>query len=98
MTENELSSNARALFLKAKHANDIGNHGYVVQLMQAVLKEAPGFLDGRKLVRAAALAQTKGKKGGFSIASTTLGMMSDGAIKKDPVTAMETAEKTLATD
>jgi tetratricopeptide (TPR) repeat protein len=98
MTENELSSNARALYLKAKHANDIGNHGYVVQLMQAVLKEAPGFLEGRKLVRAAALAQNKGKKGGFSIASTTIGITSGGTLKKDPLAAMEIAEKTLATD
>jgi tetratricopeptide (TPR) repeat protein len=98
MTENELSSNARALYLKAKHANDIGNHGYVVQLMQAVLKEAPGFLEGRKLVRAAALAQNRGKKGGFSIASTTIGITSGGTLKKDPLAAMEIAEKTLATD
>ena len=57
-TEQQLSANARALYTKAKQANDIGNHGYVIQLMQAVLKEAPGFLEGRKLVRAAALAQT----------------------------------------
>lgn len=99
MKEQDLSANSRALYLKAKHANDIGNHGYVVQLMQSVLKEAPAFLDGRKLVRAAALAQTKGKKGGgFSIAGTTLGLTSGGAVKKDPLAAMETAEKVLAAD
>ncbi len=98
MTENDLAANARALYLKAKHAMDIGNHGYVIQLMQSVLKEAPGFLDGRKLLRAAALNQAKGKRGGFSIAGTTLGLTSGGALKKDPLTAMDLAEKMLATD
>src|ERR1041385_3283335 len=99
MKEDDHSANARALYLKARHANDIGNHGYVVQLMQSVLKEAPGFLDGRKLLRAAALAQTGGKKtGAFSMAGTTLGFTSGTALKKDPIAAMEMAEKVLATD
>ena len=97
-TENELSAQSRALYLKAKHANEIGNHGYVVQLMQPVLKESPGFLEGRKLTRAAALGQNKGKKAGFSMAGTTLGMTSGGTLKKDPLAAMELAEKTLSTD
>ena len=97
-TEQQLSPNAKALYTKAKQANDINNHGYVIQLMQAVLKEAPGFLDGRKLVRAAALAQTRDKKGGFSLAGTTLGMTASGTLKKDPLAAMELAEKTLAAD
>jgi tetratricopeptide (TPR) repeat protein len=99
MKEDDLSANARALYLKARHANDIGNHGYVIQLMQSVLKEAPGFLDGRKLMRAASLAQNRGKKGGsFSLAGTTLGLTSGAALKKDPLSAMEMAEKVLATD
>jgi tetratricopeptide (TPR) repeat protein len=97
-TEQQLSPNAKALYTKAKQANDIHNHGYVIQLMQAVLKEAPGFLDGRKLVRAAALAQNRDKKSGFSLAGSTLGMTSSGTLKKDPLAAMELAEKTLASD
>lgn len=97
-TEQELSSNARALYLKAKHANEIGNHGYVIQLVQTVLKEAPGFLDGRKLARAASLAQNKGKKNSFSLAGTTFSITSSGSVKKDPLVAMELAEKSLAND
>src|SRR5215207_6215384 len=96
--EHELSGNAKALYTKAKQANDIGNHGYVIQLMQAVLKEAPGFLDGRKLVRAAALAQTRDKKASFSLGTSTLSLTSGGLLKKDPLAAMETAEKILAGD
>ncbi len=96
--ENELTDALRALFLKAKHANEIRNFGYAIQLMQSVLKQAPGFLDGRKLLRAAALASVEGKKSGFSLAGTTLGMTAGSTLKKDPLAAIELAEKTLASD
>ena len=96
--ENELTEPQRALFQKARHANEIRNHGYAIQLMQSVLKQVPGFLDGRKLLRAAALAAADGKKSGFSLAGTTLGMTAGSTLKKDPLAAMELAEKTLGTD
>lgn len=96
--ENELTEPQRALTQKARHANEIRNHGYAIQLMQSVLKQVPGFLDGRKLLRAAALAAVEGKKAGFSLAGTTLGMTAGSTLKKDPLAAMELAEKTLGTD
>jgi len=98
ITEKELTEPQRALFLKAKHANEIRNHGYAIQLMQSVLKQAPGFLDGRKVLRAAALASQGGKKSGFSLAGTTLGMTASSTLKKDPLAAIELAEKSLASD
>lgn len=97
MTENELSDASRALLQKARHAYEIGNFGYVIQLMQQVLKEAPGFLDGRRLVRKAAFALTKGKKSMLS-GMSTLSFSGGSALKKDPLAAIELAEKTLATD
>lgn len=97
-TETDLTDAQRAIFLKAKHANEIRNFGYVIQLMQSLLKQVPGFLDGRKLLRAAALASVDGKRAGFSLAGTTLGMTASSTLKKDPLAAMELAEKTLATD
>ena len=96
--EKDLTEAQRALFQKARHANEIRNHGYAIQLMQSVLKQVPGFLDGRKLLRAAALAGVEGKKSGFSLAGTTLGMTGGSTLKKDPFAAIELAEKTLATD
>ena len=96
--EKELTDAQRALVQKARHANEIRNHGYAIQIMQSVLKQVPGFLDGRKLLRAAALAGVDGKKSGFSLAGTTLGMTAGSTLKKDPLAAMELAEKTLATD
>ena len=98
LTEKDLNTQQRALFLKAQHANEIRNHGYAIQLMQSVLKEVPNFLDGRKLLRAAAIANQGAKKSGFSLAGTTLGMTAGSTLKKDPLAAMELAEKTLAND
>lgn len=99
MKEHDLSANARALYLKAKHAYEIGNYGYTIQLCQALLKESQGFLDARKLLRAAAINQTKGKKSGGSIIQSTMqGWTSGSTVKKDPIAAMDLAEKTLATD
>ena len=97
-SETQLTPGQRALYQKARQANEIGNHGYVIQLMQSVLKEQPNFLDGRKLVRAAALAATQGKKSGLSLAGTTLGLTASSTLKKDPIAAIEMAEKTLAND
>ncbi len=96
--EKDLTDAQRALVQKARHANEIRNHGYAIQILQSVLKQVPGFLDGRKLLRAASLASADGKKSGFSLAGTTLGMTAGSTLKKDPLAAMELAEKTLATD
>lgn len=96
-TEKDLSDNARALWLKGRSAIELRNHGYAISLLQAVLKEAPGFIDARKQLRAVEIAATKGKKSflsGLSAASLKGG----SAIKKDPIAAMELAEKTLESD
>jgi len=96
-TEKELSENARSLWLKALTAVEIRNYAYAISLIQAVLKEAPEFLEGRKLLRRSALAATKGKKsmfGGFSGSALKAGQ----TLKKDPAAALELAEKILESD
>ena len=49
--ESELAPNVKALWLKAITATKTNNHGYAVKLIQSVLKDAPFFLEGRKLLR-----------------------------------------------
>ncbi len=97
-TEKELSDNARALWLKALHAVELRNYGYAISLLQAILKDFPGFLEGRKRLRKVAIVATKGKKGGMLSGLSTASMKGAGMVKKDPVAAMELAEKTLETD
>lgn len=97
LSEKDLSDNSRGNWLKAQSAVEIRNFGYAITLLQAVLKEAPEFLDGRKLMRKSQIAQCKGKKsmfGGFS----AIGLKGSQLVKKDPAAAIELAEKTLESD
>ena len=96
-TDKELSAGARQLWLKALSAVELKNHGYAISLIQAVLKESPGFLDGRKRLRKVELIVNKGKKS-FLSGLSTASMKGASAVKKDPVAAMELAEKSLETD
>lgn len=96
-TEHELTENARSLWLKALSAVELRNHGYAISLLQAVLKETPDFLDGRKMLRRAEIASTKGKKSFLSGLSTAT-LKGGPLVKKDPIAALEMAEKTLETD
>jgi tetratricopeptide (TPR) repeat protein len=95
--EHELPEDARKLWLKALQALELRNYGYVISLVQTVLKETPDFLQGRRVLRQAEIAATKGKKsfmGSFSAGS----MKGGSLVKKDPKAAMEQAEKQLETD
>jgi len=96
-TEHELPDDARKLYLKALQALELRNYGYVISLVQTVLKETPDFLVGRRVLRQAEIAATKGKKSFMSGLNT--GSMKGGSlVKKDPKAAMELAEKQLETD
>ncbi|NBV87044.1 MAG: hypothetical protein EBS01_12465, partial [Verrucomicrobia bacterium] len=98
-SEKELPEKARALWIKAKSAAELKNHGYAISLLQNVLKEAPGFLDGRKMLRSAAIAQKDGKKGSSLFGSLSSVNLRGGAIlKKDPLAAMDMAERILDSD
>lgn len=96
-TEHDLPANARSNYLKALSAMELRNFAYAITLLQAVLKETPEFLDGRKLLRKSEVQHTKGKKSFFSGLSGAA-MKGGSLVKKDPVAAIELAEKTLETD
>lgn len=97
-TDKELPENVRAIWLRAFSAFELRNYGYTISLLQAVLKEAPAFLDGRKMLRKAEVANSKGKKGAFLSGLSTASLKGAGMVKKDPKSAMELAEKTLEND
>ena len=96
-TDKDLSENSRNNWLKAVSAAEIRNFGYATTLLQAVLKEAPEFLEGRKLLRRSQINLTKGKKNFFGGLST-LSLKGPQLLKKDPKAALELAEKTLEDD
>lgn len=95
--ESELSDNIRALWLKALAAIELRNYGYAISLIQAVLKETPEFLDGRKMLRKAEIAVSKGKKSLFS-GFSTIAIKGPSLLKKDPMAALQLAEEALEND
>lgn len=105
ITESELPQNLKIFWLKALSAVEMQNHGYAISLAQAVLKDAPGFLEARKLARRCAIHLTAGaakkKKMGAMTAMLSGGVSSMkllSAAKKDAEGTLMTIEKELEKD
>jgi len=103
ITEAELAPNVKALWLKALTAAQTKNHGYAIKLIQSVLKDAPGFLDGRRVLRKCEGSLTGGPKK----KSTIFGMKTGGGlgaiklasqVKKDAAGALGAIEAELEKD
>lgn len=95
-TEKDLSAATKPLWLKALSAVQTANHAYAVTLLQNILKENPGFVEGRKVLRQCEIALNGGakkKSGGL------FGLMKvQSTAKKDPLGALPLIEKELEKD
>ena len=102
ITEQELPPNLKPLWLKALTAVQASNLDYAISLLQGVLKDSPGFLEGRKLLRNCELQLAGGlkKKGGlFGLSGVGMGVMKlQGQAKKDPLGTLPLVEKELEKD
>jgi len=102
ITEKELPPNLKPLWLKALTAVQASNLDYAITLLQGVLKDSPGFLEGRKMLRKCELQLAGGakKKGGlFGLQTGGMGVMKlQGQAKKDPEGTIPLIEKELEKD
>jgi tetratricopeptide (TPR) repeat protein len=102
ITEKELPANLRPLWLKALTAVQTGNFEYAVALLPPILKDSPGFLEGRKLLRKCELQLCGGAKKKNSIFGIQSGGMSvmklQSTAKKDPEGTLQLIEKELEKD
>ncbi|MEP4079497.1 tetratricopeptide repeat protein [Haloferula sp.] len=103
ITEAELAPNVKALWLKALTAAQTKNHGYAIKLIQSVLKDAPGFLDGRKVLRKCEGNVTGGPKKKAKIFGMKTGgglgaMKLASQVKKDAAGAVAAIEAELEKD
>lgn len=103
ISEVELDPKIKPVWLKAMTAVQTKNFGYAIKLLQSVLKDAPGFLDGRRLLRKCAGQETGGPKkrsGLFGMKSGGgLGTMKlSGQVKKDPLATLPAIEAELEKD
>ncbi len=100
---NEISRDARLLFIKANEAMQRENADYAIDLFNQVLVKEPGFLDCRKALRAAQL-QKSGGGGGFfkkmlsGAGSSPQVAKARMAMGKNPAEAMAIAEQILNGD
>jgi tetratricopeptide (TPR) repeat protein len=102
ITEKELPANLKPIWLKALTAVQTNNLEFAINLLQAILKDHVGFLDGRKMLRKCELQIAGGvkKKGGlFGMQSGGMGVMKlAGPAKKDPLGTIPLIEKELEKD
>lgn len=102
LKERDLPQQVRALWLKGISAVETQNHAYAISLLQAVLKEVPGFLEARKLLRKCEIQQSGGarkKAGLFGGRAAGLPLMKlQSQVKKDPEGALVALEKELEKD
>jgi tetratricopeptide (TPR) repeat protein len=102
ITEDELSFSLRPLWLKALSAVQMNNLDYAVSLLQAVLKGAPGFLEGRKILRKCEIqihAKLEKKKNLFVMSGGGMSLMKLASqAKKDPEAGLPLIEKELEKD
>ncbi|MBK1881222.1 hypothetical protein JIN85_02280 [Luteolibacter pohnpeiensis] len=98
ITEKDLPANIKPLWLKALSAVQASNPTYTINLVQAILKDNPGFLEGRKLLRKCEIqlaGSAPKKKGGLFGGGSS---KHSGVAKKDPAAALPLIEKDLEKD
>lgn len=58
ISENQLPQGELSLWMKAKQAVNTGNFKYAVSILRTLVKRQPGFLEGRKVLRACEIKTT----------------------------------------
>jgi tetratricopeptide (TPR) repeat protein len=85
MTEADLAPQQKNLWLKGVSAYQLKNFDYAISLVLTVVKQAPEFLDGRKLLRRAEGEKFRSQKKGLFGGGLSMGGIKLGpASKKDP--------------
>jgi Flp pilus assembly protein TadD len=99
ISDKQLPADMKPLWLKAQNARQVANHKYAVKLLQEILENAPGFLQGREVLRESELVLCGGNLKKSTLLGGGLGMMKiQSLLKKDPVGALPLIEKELEKD
>lgn len=96
MTEADLAPQQKNLWLKGVSAYQLKNFDYAINLVLTVVKQAPEFLDGRRLLRRAEGDKFRSQKKGLFGGGLSLGGMKfGGTSKKDPWEAIADLEENV---
>src|SRR6266571_7156553 len=95
MTEHDLPPQQKNLWLKGVSAYQLKNFDYAINLILSVVKQAPEFLEGRRLLRRAEAEKFKSQKKGL-FGGASLNMLKGGANpKKEPWEGIGELEDTV---
>ncbi len=94
ITDRQLAPDQMGLWMKAQQAVEAHNYKYAVSILKTLIKRAPGFLEGRKVLRACEVKSTPdaGRR------STLFGGMRLTTTRKDPETVIVSVEDDLERD
>ncbi|MDO5473007.1 MAG: tetratricopeptide repeat protein [Akkermansia sp.] len=94
INERQLEPAEASLWIKAQQAVAAKNYKYAVSILKTLIKRAPGFLDGRKVLRACEVKSTPdaGRR------SSLFGGMRISTTRRDPATTIVTIEDDLEKD
>lgn len=94
ITERQLPQAEAGLWLKAQQAVAAKNYKYAVSILKTLVKRAPGFLEGRKILRSCEIKTTPdaGRR------SSLFGGMRISTSRKDPASVIVSVEDDLEKD
>lgn len=94
ISENQLPQGELSLWMKAKQAVGTGNFKYAVSILRTLIKRQPGFLEGRKVLRACEIKTTPeaGRR------SSLFGGVRLTTTRKNPETVLVNVEDDLEKD
>lgn len=100
MTESDLAPQQKNLWLKGVSALQLKNYDYAINLVLAVVKQCPEFLDGRKLLRRAEGEKFRSQKKGLFGGGMSLGgfKLSSGKAKEPWLAVAELEENVFQKD
>ena len=105
LTAEELAPTLQGYWKKAQETIQVDNLAYAITLLQAILKEAPGFVEGRQTLRDSESKLTGGPKKKRGLFGTSVGAGSSSVSKKylgqaakDGNATLQTLEKELEKD
>lgn len=93
ITPEQLNQQQADFWNKAKSAIDLKNYGYAVSLLKVLVKQLPGFLEGRKVLRSCEIKLNPTPKG-----KSMFGGLRITTVKRDPISTISSIEDELEND
>lgn len=98
ITENQLTPQQAEFWVRARQAVDMNNYPYAVSLLKALVKQLPGFLEGRSALRACEIKLNPSPKKGGLFSGMKISTTKLTSSKKDAATQLSSLEDELEND